>query len=168
MPEAQIRVKNNLPNGVGMQIVMERKGCNSFPGKQRFIIEFLVNRELTSDEMWALIGSMDGITDCIDDSQKDSKIKKEDAKNYRIHQLLFEQEKKQEYVIYRVGFVGEKDTDKEDIDMELQSTIEESIGGSLKLLWCDVWKVNRFSYEKGEKTKVNISEEKLLNILNRK
>jgi len=163
------RIKNNLPKGVGMQLVREIPSCDLYPGKQRFLIEFLVNREFTSEELFALIGSMDGITDSIDDSRKELKIEKKEAKNYKIHNLIFSQEKKQDYIIYRVGFVGEKDINKEDIDMELQSTIEVSIGGSLEYLWSDIWKVNKFPCEKKAKEVIfNISEKKLLDSLNKK
>ena len=157
-----------MPKGIGMQITRVNPSHNFFPGKQRFIIEFLVNRELTSEELYALFGSMDGLTDDIETFFKGCKIEKDKAKNYKIHNLIFIQEKKQDYVVYRVGFIGEKNTDKNDIDMRLQSTIKDSINHNLELLWCDIWEVKKFPLE--EKTTeviASISEDKLLNLLNK-
>lgn len=170
MKKSQLRMRvKKLPNGIGMQISSEIPSCNLYPGKQRFIVEFLVNRELTSEEIFALLATMEGMTDDIDDLQKEPKIKKEEAKDYKIHNLIFTQDKKQKYVAYRFGFVGEKDTDIGDIDMQLHSALEESIGGSLKLLWCDIFKVRKFPCEKRIKEVIaSIPEDKLAAMLERR
>jgi len=159
MVKAQMRIKNNLPKGIGMQISIDELDSNLFPNKQRFVIEFLINRELTTDDEWALFGTMEGLEDDL------QKIEPEKAKDYRIHKLVFEDKK---YYCYRVNYVDEKGTDINDIEQELMSTLEESIGDGMKLLWSDVHKVRRFSFEKGRKKKINIPEKKLLDILNKK
>ena len=159
MPQVKMRIKNNLPKGVGMQICMDEPDSNLFPGKQRFVIEFLINRELTTDDIWALFGTMEGLEDDLE------RLEPEKAKEYKIHKLVFEDKK---YFCYRVNYVDEKDTDINDIEQELMSTLEESIGSDMELLWSDIRKVRRFSFERGKKKRINIPEERLLKILNKK
>lgn len=159
MAQAKMRIKKNLPKGVGMQIIISEGGCNLYPDKQRFVIEFLINRELSTNDTWAFFGSMEGLEDEL------QKLKR--TRNYKLQELIFK-EKKKKYYCYRVNYVDEKDTDINDIEEELRTTLEESVGNSLRLLWCDVYKVRRFPFEKGKTKKINIPEEKLLNMLNKK
>lgn len=156
MAETQMKDKKKLPNGIGMQIII---GGDSdlYPDKQRFVLEFLLNRELTEDEEHALYSSIK-----LEDDVK--KLKR--TKNYHVQEIVFKKVEKQEYIPYRAYIVRDKDEQKEDIDRDLRVAIEKSVGNNLSVLWCDVYKVRRFYYEMGKKTKIYIPEEKLLKILN--
>lgn len=86
MNKSKMRVTNKLPKGVGMRITIGEKWLNMFPNQQRFIIEFLLNREFTEEEIWAFV-SMDGIED------DPEIIKNKNARRYKIHKLILKNQK---------------------------------------------------------------------------
>ena len=149
MTTEKVRVKKKLPKEIGMQIIIEKE-YNLYHDKQRYRLEFLLNRELTDDELMILSTEVREI----------KKVKK--IKEYRFWKLIFDELKKS-FVCYVVFVVVDKDEHKEDVKDEMRREIE-NLSGSLKFLGCDVYKIKRFPWEK-EKEIINIPEKKLLKIL---
>jgi len=148
--KTETRNKNNLPKGVGMQIRVYSE-WDFHENKQRYRLEFLLNRELTDNELMILSFNIEDI----------EKVNK--TKQHQFWKLIFDG-LNQSFVSYVAFVVADKEDDKEDIKDELQDEIE-SLSGSLKFLGCDLYKIKKFPYEK-EKKVINISEKALLDKLN--
>ena len=152
MNQSKMRIKNDLPKGIGMRITMESRH-SYYQGKHRYRIRFLVDKKLSKD----LIALLEGLHDC------------EQIQEYyrydqwtRLWELIYKKELGRKYLQYRCFMILNEHEEPEDVEETFREVVEEF--PDVELIAIIVKKVSKVPGEV-EKKIINIPEKKLMKIL---